>query len=304
MFPVGAPEQGVPTAMIAAIDAHDVTIFFARIGDQDRFAARDPAKVCVMSYARTAPALASVYGRMDHRPCVALKDAVNAILQDATEIEITCPLGTRLRGRPPAHAKIGVGEVSIRRFPMGVPQPVEMTDFKGEVILANYLTPTGSQYYEPASLALPEPVTAQVDGNIIQNFTGDPAAVASVRAHYATVAKTLGIEPYYVHSWHAGLHPGCHYDAPASADPDRWSNTVFTSPRFLHFHTCGKYPPGEICWMVENPTVMVDGQALWSDGALSVGVLAGHSDVLAEWPALAGEFVEPVTLAGLGLGCR
>jgi hypothetical protein len=55
---------------------------------------------------------------------------------------------------------------------------------------------------------------------------------------------------------------------PPQPDPDRWSNSVFTSPRWLHFHTCGAYAPGEICWMVGEPKVEVDGKALWREGRL------------------------------------
>ena len=86
---------------------------------------------------------------------------------------------------------------------MGVPQPVEASGFADKVVLADYLTPTGSQYSEPASLALPTPVIALVEGNNIRDFNGDAAAVVSVRAHYEAVAQILGIEPYYYHSWHA-----------------------------------------------------------------------------------------------------
>ncbi len=71
-----------------------------------------------------------------------------------------------------------------------------------------------------------------------------------------------------VDSWHAGLHPGRTYEEPAAVDPDRWSNTVFTSPRFAHFHTCNTRPPGEICWMVHDPTIRLDGVALWERGVL------------------------------------
>ena len=50
--------------------------------------------------------------------------------------------------------------------------------------------------------------------------------------------------------------------------PSRWAQTVFANPRVLHFHTCGTGPPGEICWMVIDPTVTIDGVALWENGRL------------------------------------
>ena len=43
---------------------------------------------------------------------------------------------------------------------------------------------------------------------------------------------------------------------------------MFASPKFLHFHTCGDYAPGEICWMLENHSVYVDRIPLWENGSL------------------------------------
>ena len=80
----------------------------------------------------------------------------------------------------------------------------------------------------------------------------------------------FGIDPDVVHSWHAGLHDGCPAGLDPHGDPDLWSNTVFGSPAWLHLHTCGAYAPGEICWMVADPTVEVDGRALWQDGVLAL----------------------------------
>ena len=46
------------------------------------------------------------------------------------------------------------------------------------------------------------------------------------------------------------------------------SNTVFGQPKYLHFHTCGNYAPGEICWMIPNHTVLIDDKPLWKEGEL------------------------------------
>jgi hypothetical protein len=84
-----------------------------------------------------------------------------------------------------------------------------------------------------------------------------------------------------------------------SNDPARWSNTVFTSPRFLHFHTCGENPPGEICWMVLDPTVIIDGVALWEGGRLYPERFASTNAVLDYAPELAAAFKTPCTQVGL-----
>lgn len=304
VIPVGGPEAGLPDPVRAQIAASDLSVFFARIGDQDRFGDRLQGARTVMSYARTAPALASLHGRLDHRAMLALKAAVDTVLAAARLIEITCPLGTCLSARRDQMVTTPGRDVSILRFPLGVPRPVEAAAFSGSVTLARYLTPTGSRSYTPASLALPgadaaEPVSAEVLGGRIRGFAGPEAMVAQIEAHYTHVSGLYGIDPWVVHSWHAGIHPGCGFDAPAGRDPDLWSNSVFNNPRFLHFHTCGAYAPGEICWMIADPTVRVDGRDLWRDGRLNLSGFPSLAGALADWPVLARAFRAPVLSVGI-----
>jgi hypothetical protein len=86
-----------------------------------------------------------------------------------------------------------------------------------------------------------------------------------------------------------------------SNDPVRWSNTVFTNPRFLHFHTCGKIPPGEICWMVVDATVTIDGVALWENGRLYPERFAETKAVLDFAPELAKSYANPCKQVGLNM---
>jgi len=297
--PVGAPSNSRDPGLGAAMESHDRVVFFARVGDQDRFAEPVPGRTHVMVYARTAAALASPYGRADHRAMAALKQAVNDILLDAPKLRVTCPLGTDIARDLDGPHREPREDVSVRRFPLGVPQPVDAAAFTGRVALANYLTPTGSKVYDPPSLALDEVAFAEIAQGRIESFSGDSATVGAIREHYDRTAAQLGIEPDFVHSWHAGIHPGCAYPGRAADDPDHWSNTVFTNPRFLHFHTCGAYAPGEICWMVADPTVTVGDVPLWENGRLCPGNFAGTRGVLADWPELAALFAEPSDETGL-----
>lgn len=267
ILPVGDPADGPPPELARAIPEADVAIYFARIGDQDRFVDLGHETVRIVSYARTGPVLASRFGRRDHRRMMALKRAVERALMGAGRIEITCPMGTRLTG-PGPRTEPEASDVTVRRFPMCVPSPVSARGFSGEVMLAGYLTPTGSQVYDPPNLALPDPVVAEVRDGRIDRFRGAPETVERVEAHYAAIASRFGIRPGVVHSWHAGIHEDCTFDSDIDTDPDLWSNTVFGSPGYLHFHTCGDYPPGEICWMVAAPTIMADGRAIWRNGIL------------------------------------
>ena len=83
-------------------------------------------------------------------------------------------------------------------------------------------------------------------------------------------SKIFNIEHNIVHSWHAGLNPGIRYSHSIEENPDRWSNTIFPSPKYLHFHTCGDYAPGEICWMIANPTIAIDNIPIWEKGILKL----------------------------------
>jgi hypothetical protein len=69
-------------------------------------------------------------------------------------------------------------------------------------------------------------------------------------------------------------------------DADHWSNSVFGSPRYLHFHTCGDYAPGEICWIVEEPTVKVDGVPLWEKGRINFLEFDQLLQCREQWPVL------------------
>ena len=299
---VGAPGNEPDPRAVEAVAEHDCTIFFSRIGDQDRFEEPVPGKTIAMCYARDAAMLGSPYGRTDHRALLDLKAAVNRILLGAGEIRISCPLGTDLLGRVAAGDRKGggdeSGEVSVRRFPMGVHQPLEASGFSGRVALARYLTSTGSKVYEPAALALPTPVLAEVASGRLDGLDGDARVVDRIRAHYRMVAEKFGLDADAVHSWHAGIHPGCAYAGDAAENPDRWANNVFTNPRFVHFHTCGALPPGEICWTVLDPTIEVDGTAFWERGRLRPEAFAPSRECLSRWPDLAPLFDAPSDAIG------
>lgn len=288
---VGGPTaDGVlPATAAEAMASHDQTVFFARLGDQARFRPQLAPRPPVMSYARTADLLGSTYGRIDYRAFLDLKNTLNKIYDDAGQIRLTCPLGTDLSGSVITD-KNAPEDVSIKRFPLGIYKPLPNDGFSGHVALSRYLVSTGSRSYDPSSALFDGVVFAQVDGTRIVSFDGPKPAVDIINAHYQSVSKLFDIEPGFVHSWHAGMHPGCFSPEPASADPDRWGNTAFQNPRVLHFHTCGRYPPGEISWTIVDPTIEIDGAALWRQGHLAIDVWPSLGGVLAKWPPLAQLF--------------
>jgi len=299
LLEVGKPNNEKHLTAIKAVENHDCTIFLARLGDQSRFESLIPGKKTIMCYARDAQMLASTYGCANYKAFLHLKQAINDILLRAGNIRITCSWGTDISGKTPSEEKQAPSDVSVRRFPLGVPQPTIASNMSGRVALVNYLTTTGSKFYEPASIEINDVVFANVTSGKIVDFTGNRRDVDKIKAHYKKVSEQFRIEENSVHSFHAGIHPGNTYLANAADDPDRWANTIFNNPRILHFHTCGNYPPGEICWMVIDQTLTVDDKNLWFEGRLCVKDFEQTRQCMEKWPELVPIFESPSQAIGL-----
>ena len=295
---VGPPDNRPNADVQTAMNEVDEVIFFSRLGDQGRFHWHYTGPHCVMSYALNEEMLDGGYGALNHAAMMRMKDAIDAITLYADNVLVTCPRGTRFEGRPGTPTANGA-DVIISRFPLGIPKPVPAEGFRGQAVLSNYLTPTGSKVYSPDCLALRDPVTAHFENSRITRFDGPTRMVAEVEAHYDCVAAQFGLDAYNIDSWHAGIHPLMAYDSTADADPMRWSGTAFPHPRLLHFHTCGSGPPGEICWMILDPTVVIDGVALWEHGRLHPERFERSRQVLNQFPALKAAFAAPAGPVGL-----
>lgn len=285
-----------PEADMQAIAAADCTLFLTRRGDQLRFDPILAASAPVMCYALDRAMLASPFGRADHRAFIDLLACLNAALAQTRHIRVTCPLGTDFEG-PGAHFPKSGGEVSVRRFPLSVFSPVPAAGFRGTIAIAGFLTGTGKSRYTPYDLPLADILQISFDGTRITDFSGPDANAA--RAHYTHVGATLGTEALHVHSWHAGMHPGCAYHMQAGANVERWGSGAFGNPRVLHFHTCGAVAPGEISLNVIDPTIRLDGVAIWQDGHLHPERVPGGAAILACHPGLAELFATPETEIGL-----
>ena len=288
MIQVEAPgrNEHLVEAIEGAMHAHDQTIYFARLGDQDRFAPSRTKRPAVMSYVVDAPGLASAFGTFPQPALAALKNSINRIMECAGEIRVTCRAGTDLVGDLAAAPADGPEDVSVRRFPVGIYKPLSMRGFSGRIALTRFVVPTGSRPYDPPVCPLSGTVFAEISGTRIAGFSGSDADVAALRHHYDQVSGLFGIDPGICHSWHSGLHPACAFPGRASDDPDRWGNTIFMNPRTLHVHTCGDYAPGEICWMVIDPVIEVDGVVLWQEGRINRDGFAPLQALVAEWPEL------------------
>ncbi|MEY8827853.1 hypothetical protein AB9K34_05460 [Sedimentitalea sp. XS_ASV28] len=275
----------------------DIVVFLARLGDQLRFSEMPAGKRVVVSFALSEHQFGSGFANGHHAAFLALKDAVNRVFHGAGRVRITCPRGTEITGRPQMNMT-SAGDTSVRRFPMSVFTPVPAHSFSGRVALG-FLTGTGSRYYDGYSTEFDAPVFARLDQGRLTGFEGQARDVARANAQYDRVAARFGIDRDFVHSWHAGIHPGCGFPWDMRRNWERWGGAAFGNPRILHFHTCGAYAPGEISWNVIDPTIEVDGLILWDRGAFMARRLPGGPEILAQYPCAEALFQQPDTDIGL-----
>ena len=298
--PFVANVDNVPSGLAAAIADCDHALFLARLGDQLRFRDLPQAGKCIVSYALDRDALASPFGTAPHSAFAELKRVFDAMFASARGIRVTCPLGTDISGSLKASDSKTSSDASIKRFPVSVFSPLDAGGFTGRVAVAHMLVGTGSRYYDPYGLALGSTLLADISDSRIAAWDGDAADVARAKAHYRHVGDLFGIDRDCVHSWHAGIHPGCAYPRRADQNYERWSGSAFGNPRLLHFHTCGAYAPGEICLNVVDPTIAVDGVDVWKGGRLDIDKVPGASSILARHPGVRSLFDNPSSFIGLG----
>ena len=295
-----APQAADPSPALARrMAAADRTLFLARLGDQIRFRPSMGPINPVVSYALDAEMLGSGFGQAHFGGLLEIKALVNSALATAGRVRVTCPLGTDFSG-PGVRFPAAGGDCTITRFPMSVFTPAPASGFAGRVAQAGFLVGTGSHYYEPYAVALEDVLLVEFDGTRIVRFEGSRRDAQTARRHYETVGARFGIDPWFVHSWHAGIHPGCAYRKAAAENVERWETGAFGNPRILHLHTCGDYPPGEISLNVIDPTVEVDGIRLWDQGRLCPERIPGGQRILDRYPCLARIFADPETEVGLG----
>ncbi len=292
--------EELPADVFAACASADHALFLARIGDQLRFRARPIGAQQIISYVLDTDMLASPFAAASYQAFVALKAAFNAMFFGAQSVRVTCARGTDFRGRLSPLAGQTPADVGIKRFPMPVFAPLDATGFTGRVAVAHFLAGTGSKYYQPYGLAITGTVFAEIECGRIVRWYGAPDEVAKVNAHYRFVGDRYGIDRDLVHSWHAGIHPACAFRQCAHVNYERWSGSAFGNPRLLHFHTCGAYAPGEICWNIVDPTIEVDEQVVWREGRIVVDAVPGMRDCLSRYPDIAALYEAPSQEIGIG----
>ncbi|WP_166417978.1 hypothetical protein [Cochlodiniinecator piscidefendens] len=258
----------IPAEVKRALSQFDHVFFHSRLGDTLRFSDIPGSASKTMSYALDVGVLGGPSCTVPHRLMEDIRAAYDAQANSAKKWHITCPHGTDISGSQDIEA-IQAGEAedfTVTRYPVCAPRPISCASANGVVALTNWLMASGNQKYPDDELLLPEVVMAEVkDGKIIA-FDGPKALTEKVHTHYKRVGHFLGIDPMNVHSWHAGINPGCFYPIGAKRNIERWGKVAFANPRYLHFHTCGNYAPGEIAWTVFDATAKLDNKVFWREG--------------------------------------
>lgn len=295
--PAGISTPGDMAPFLDTLRGFDHVIFFARVGDQLRFSISDALPPATMCYTLERGSLESAFGSACHLGLCEIRDAIDSAFCEATRVRVSCPKGTDYHGL--LSTTEDCVEVGLKRFPMLVPRPVPAQGFAGKIVLSRFLVGTGSRFYEPYYLALNSDVAAIVENNRIINLEGDPTEVAKVRQHYEHVAGLFNLDPWYLHSWHAGMHPACEFKRDATSDILRWAGSAFGSPRILHFHTCGDFAPGEISWNIVDPTIYLDDIPIWENGNLHPERLTNGTELMLKHPRLAQLYQTPHRNIGL-----
>ncbi len=278
--------------LLSKFEHADIVLFLARLGDQLRFSEMPQGKKVIVSFALTQELFGSGFSNGHHDAFLALKSQVNTVLEQAKEVRMTCPAGTDVFGTPQMDLS-AAGDTSVLRFPMSVFTPVPAHSFSGRIALPGFLTGTGSRYYDQYTVEFDGQVFAHMEQGRLTGFEGAASDVAVANAQYDRVSDLFGIDRNFVHSWHAGLHPGCGYPWDLRDNYERWGGAAFGNPRIMHFHTCGAYAPGEISWNVIDPTIVVDGTTLWEKGQFHAHRLPGGAQILAQFPCAAALFEAP-----------
>ncbi|NNF78421.1 MAG: hypothetical protein HKN05_10375 [Rhizobiales bacterium] len=273
----------LPCALAEEMNHCDHTVFLSRMADHARFVPISGHSSKTICYALDEGLLGSAYATLPHGLMSRLLRKLERELDQAKHWSITCPLGTDVQG-----TFVWQGaedeDFTFDLFPVTTFKPVPCSTMSGKIALAHWLIPGGKACYEPAFLPIRKPVMAHVTHGRLERLVGDEDDVRPVQAHRDMVATKFGIDRDFVHSWHVGLNPHTFYSGRADDDLERWGAISFASPRYLHFHTCGDYAPGEIAWSVFDPTVSVDGVAFWKDGVFVWLEREDNAKLIAQYP--------------------
>jgi hypothetical protein len=257
-----------PESVSSVMRKVDHTLFLSRLGDYVRFVELPGQCTKTTSYTYTLDQLGSPYASVSHTLLAHLRDKLEQELLAASTWQITCPLGTNLTGSFcwPSLQGGNDDELLVGLFPVSTFKPIPCENASGRVALSRWLMPGGAPKIKSPGMNLSSTVYCDVHDGKVQRFFGPSEESEKVTQHYDRIASTLGINRNRVHSWHLGINPQTCFPTDPDLNFEQWCALSFGSPRYLHFHTCGDEPPGEIAWSLFNCTVLIDDQPFWKNG--------------------------------------
>ena len=143
--------------------------------------------------------------------------------------------------------------------------PLSCAGLSGKLALGRWLMTTSTRDYDGSLFEFNSPVVAIVEEGTITRFQGAEDETRRVEQHFERVGTISGGDPYALNSWHAGTNPKTFYHGSAEDNLEKWSDLVYGSPRYTHFHACGKNP-GDIAISLIDATISFDGEAYWDSG--------------------------------------
>lgn len=289
---ITAQQADFPDAIRTAMRATEHTIFFNRIGDYARFVGMTGAGSKTICYARNGGMMNSPFAGMRYTLMTTLLEKLEAELLHAARWKIECDLGTDIAGsfywRSHEHDQHGVDDdFSMTLFPVTTFKPVLCHDATGVVALSRWLMPAAAVKVGPDALDFCGVVKAIVNNGYLEQFDGEPEAAQKISDYYDLVSAKLQVNRNRIHSWHAGINPLTSFGRNIEQDFEGWCSISFASPRYLHFHTCGDQPPGEIAWSVFNPSVSIDGERFWHNGQFVWLQRQDNVELIGQYPAAA-----------------
>jgi len=259
-----ADPDDMPENVSHALTTADHAIFLSRLGDRIRFKKLAGKASRTMCYLLDAADLETPFARV---PYGFQKDAHRAFLNaiaGARKATLACPAGSALAFDFADGLDVSrFANFTVLNFPVMIFPALSARAASGTLALTHALTSTYTHPYPDDVQPLDGTVELTIANGAIAAFGG--AQGPQVEKHFTRVGAHFGVDPLTVDSWHAGINPGTAFRGKALDDIHRWASVAFGSPRYAHFHMCGR-GPGEICGQVFDPTIAFDGREFWRDG--------------------------------------
>lgn len=272
---VGSGADDFPDPVSQAMQSVDHTVFFSRLGDQIRFCKTPGEGSKTMCYTPDLDYLASRFAQLPFGLSRRIHDRLVDKISQSEQFIMTCPEGTHLvgeladtsaaGGNTPKEGKALFTNFTVDPFPLAIFPPVTTTRMSGRLVIKRWLTSSSTINYSNSIFPVAKPVTAIVNRGYITRLEGDADVCRTIDRHLLNVAQIVGGEPRMINSWHAGILPTTWYKGRAEDNLERWSNVTFCSPRFTHFHACGR-DPGHVAISLFDATIRFDDELVWDHG--------------------------------------